>query len=141
MSYTNRRRKNRLPSSFGFDFKRKMYSLEKLCLDLIVQNFERFYYAFTVSKDECVQRHFQFLQRRFSVQLATGLCIKETLKEEYFKLLINEHLNLLFGAWFKNSQCLNSTECVFRRLHNLTRICFKNCGDEILENVAKFCPT
>ena len=125
---------------FLFALNTNMSSLEKSCLDLIVQKFERFYYAFIISKDANLNRNFEFLQRRYSVRLATTLYENKKLKEEYFDLLINEHLNFLDGKWFKNSRYLNSMEDIFHRLPNLQRICFSSCGDDILENVARFCP-
>lgn len=118
----------------------KMFSLQNLCLDLIVQTFERFYFAFTVSKDENLQRNFEFLKRRFSVQVAVNLYEIEDLKDSHIEFLINEHLHFLCGEWLKNSRYLNSVEDIFRRLPNLTKIRFDECGDEILENIARFCP-
>lgn len=117
-----------------------MFTLEKLCLDLIVQKFERFHFAFTISKGKNQQRNFEFLQRRYSGKLAIQLHAVKRLKEEYFEILVNKHLDIFYGEWFRESRYLNSNADTFRRLPNLTRICFRMCDDEILKNVATFCP-
>lgn len=126
-------------------------SLEKLCLNFIVREFERFCFAFTVSEDETLQQNFKALQRRFSVKLAKSLHEDSYLREEYFGLLINEHLDFLDGEWLEYLDFLDSKwleNCCYLNpmeniscLKNLTQICFRYCGkDEVLENVAKFCP-
>lgn len=117
-----------------------MSSLEKLCIDFIVRNFDLFYYAFSSSKDRNLQRNFEFLKRRFSEQLANALYENKNLKEEYFEFLINEHLNFIDGKWFRNSSYVNSMDRIFCRLPNLERVLFSTCGDEILEYIAQYCP-
>lgn len=123
-----------------------MVRLEKICLNSIVDNFERYYLAFTLSKDDNLGLSFEFLQRRYSTELATELYQQslrtyDDLKEEYLEFLINEHLYLLQEEWLGNSLCSNSMGDIFHRLPNLTTIDFAamNCGDELLKNIAKFC--
>ena len=116
-----------------------MSSLEKLCIDLIVQKFELFYCAFSASKDCNLQRNIGFLRRRFSDQLAAALYANENLEDQYFEFLMNEHLSSLDGNWF-NRRPRKSLENIFCRLPNLERVRFSACGDQILEWIAKFCP-
>lgn len=116
-----------------------MLSLRKLCLDTIVLNFESFYSVFIDSKDSFLQKYFEFLQRRFSEELATALFESEKLKEKYLEFLINEHLKYLNGFWLLNDHYKNTSEDIFRHLLNLRKICFRSCNDEILKNIVKFC--
>lgn len=96
-----------------------MYSLQKLCFDIIVEKFERFCFTFTVTKDENLRRCFEFLHRKFFVHIASQLASNRKrrlmnidylkfsdelsrdweLIEKFFDFLINEHLTLLDGKW------------------------------------------
>lgn len=117
-----------------------MMSLKNLCINLIVGKFERFYFAFTASNDKNLRLLFEFLQRKFSLELIKGLTNDRKLKDEYLDFLINKHLNYLNTKWLESSKYLYSTVDIFRRLPNLTRIQSRNCFNEVLKNVAEFCP-
>lgn len=116
-----------------------MYFLEELCIEVLVHDFERFYFAFTSSKDKYLQRYLEFLQRRYSDELLEELYEADKLKEEYFELLINEHLRFFDGEWLNDTRYKNSMEDIFRRLPNLRVISIRDCGDEVLVNITKFC--
>lgn len=127
----------------------KMDSLENLCLNLVVEKFSLFHSAFSKSADLNLQHNFEFLQRAYSLKLATELHKRSLFKDEYFDFIFNEYVEFLDGKWLSDpysSYYQVSRNCripiakVFSRLPNLkTMVCLKTCDDKILENVAKFC--
>lgn len=124
-----------------------MFLLLKLCLDAIVRNFGLFYMVSTITKDDNLQRNIEFLRRRYSTELAIELRSIELptefdwVKDVYLNFCLNKHLTYLECAWLENRLHFSCMEEIFCNLENLTEIILsKSRGDEILKNVAKFCP-
>lgn len=117
-----------------------MLSLQELCLNAIVRKFELFYNAYTISKDNNLQRNFHFLQRWFSNEVLCGLFKSCLVKEEYLEFLINEHIESIEYYWLDILRCRFSFKELFLRLPNLRKIGFNSCDDEALKYLAKFCP-
>ena len=119
----------------------KVQSLEDLCLKSIVKEFDRFYLAFaTTSNDGYWNRHFEFLQRRYSYKLALELSSNWNLKSEYCEIVINRHLGNICDEWFVNNHYLGSLKAILGRLPNLTVIRSRYCGNELLQHIAELCP-
>ena len=118
-----------------------MIFLEKLCFSLIVQNFQRFHFAFSTSNNETVIRNFEFLRKKYTFELGSELMEKGKMEEEYLEFLLNEHLKILDYEWLEHICYQHTMKDILQRLPNLTKIsCFGYCNDAVLENIAKFCP-
>lgn len=114
-------------------------SLEEICLEVIVEEFERIHFVFRVTNNEAHLRNFEFLRRKFSSELVSKLSNKRKMKDDYMEFLINKYVKYLHNDFFKNSSC--PVKDTFCHLSNLTEVFFGGyCSDEILENIAKFCP-
>lgn len=113
-------------------------SLEKLCFMAIVENFEMFYLAFTLTYDFELCRKFKFLQRIYSYNLLSHLHEEGLMTEEYLNFLINEHLEHFNVEWVASFPVY--WENVFSRLTRLISLNFLDqCNDDILKIVAKYC--
>lgn len=121
-------------------FVNRLISLENICLNVVVQEFETFHSAYAISNSHILKRNMEFLHRRYSYELGTELLKNENLKDEYLEFLLNEHLKILNWDWFLSSLSINSIIDILQRLPNLTKVfCSRFCNDVILENLAKFC--
>lgn len=117
-----------------------MHSLKYICLNFIVDNFERYHFVFSTSGDNIIKEAFEVLQRKFSFQIVGDLYTKNKIKDKYLDVLINRNLKVLDADWFNSGLEERLCENVFSRLPNLRVLCFRNnCKDEILKTIAKFC--
>ena len=117
-----------------------MFSLTDLCFGVIFKEFERFYLAFTESNNETLQRNLEFLQRKYSSELASVLFKTGELKGKYLKFLLNAHLRWLDLEWLEVSPNRKPIKDILRQLPNLEKIFCVKTDDNILKNVAKYCP-
>ena len=118
-----------------------MISLKKECLSKIAGEFERIYFATAISKDRTLKRNFQFLQRKYTSELVSELSQKRKLKHEYMEFFLNAHLNILDEKWFTDACYGTSVKDVIYCLPNLSILILPyTCSDDILKNIAEFCP-
>lgn len=116
----------------------RMISLEKACLKLVVQEFERFYFAYEMSQNKTLQFNLKFLQRVYTHELWSKLFEENRLKDEYHNFLLNEHLEFFDNNWLKSSRY--SLKDVFPRLPNIINasLCY-SCNDECLKSITEHC--
>lgn len=116
--------------------KRNMPFLVNLCFKIIICEFARFYFAFKKTNNATLKHHLNFLQRNYSLEIATRLYEIKKLYSEYLEFLLNANLKQLNCHWLND---LN--ENTLKRLPNLTKISFLwKCQDEHLKIIANHCP-